>query len=285
MEELFSARDVERLTGLKAARVRYWQKMGLLGTSVQEENGRYYYTFSDLVSLKTVKELQEAGVSSRRIISSLKRLERILPKVKKPLARLRILADGRGGVVVHHGGVPFEPEGQMLLSFPLRAEKRPAEIKHFPTRSDPLYWFERGCCLDVTPGRLDLAIEAYEKALEIRPGFPDALTNLGNIYYHQGDIARAKECYQKSVLFEPGHLAANFNLGNILEEEGSLLPAIYYYEKALSTDPFFADAHFNLGLVYEKLQLKKRARPHWKRFIELRPQSEEAALARKFLDN
>ena len=284
-EELFTSRDIERLTGLKPGRIRHWHKIGLVRSSVQKADGRYYYTFTDLVSFRTAKELLGGGVSLRKVISSLKGLERIFPTVKRPLARLRLVVDGKGGVVVHHGGVRLEPQGQMVLDFWSEGEDKPSAVKPFPTRSDSQYWFERGCTLDSVPGTLDLAIEAYHKALEIRPSFPDALTNLGNIYYQQGNVERAKECYQKSVLFDPNHLAANFNLGNILEEEGSLLPAISYYEKALSSDPLFADAHFNLVLVYEKLHLKKRARPHWKRFIELRPGSEEASLAKKFLDN
>lgn len=284
MDKLFNAKDIERLTGLKAGRIRYWQKIGLIAPSVQGEDGRNYYTFADLVCFKTAKELLDDGVSLKKVTSSLKKLERILPNVKRPLAKLRIRADGKGGLVVRHGGIPFEPQGQILFDFSLEDPKKAAEIKSFPLSSDVQYWFERGCSLDSVPGTLDLAIEAYQKALDIRPDFPDALTNLGNICYHQGDIKKAKECYQKSVLFDPDHVAANFNMGNVLEEEGSLLPAISYYEKALSTDPLFADAHFNLGLVYEKLQLKRRARPHWKKFIELKPDSEEAALARRFLN-
>jgi len=284
MGKLFSAKDIERLTGLKAGRIHYWRKIGLIKPSVHGADQRFYYTFTDLVCFKTAKELLDEGISLKKVTSSLKRLERILPDVKRPLARLRINPDGKGGLVVRHGGVRFEPQGQMLFDFSLKNTREAAQIKSFPLTSDVHYWFERGCSLDSVPGTLDLAIEAYQKALEIRPEFPDALTNLGNIYYHLDEVQKAKECYQKSVLFEPDHVAANFNMGNILEEEGNLLPAISYYEKALATDPLFADAHFNLGLVYEKLQLKRRARLHWKKFIELKPDSEEAALARRFLN-
>jgi len=285
MEELFTTKDIERITGLKAGRIRYWQKTGFIRPGVLRENGHYYYTFADLVCFKTAKELLDGGVSLRKVRSSLEKLERILPAMKRPLARLRISADGKGGLVVRHRGVRFEPEGQMLLDLSAGEAEKRSQIKSFPLSSDVQYWFERGCALDSVPGTLDLAIEAYRKALEIQPDFPDALTNLGNIYYHQGELEKAKECYHKSLSLDPNHIAANFNMGNLLEERGRLLQAIFYYEKALSKDPLFADAHFNLGLVYEKLQLKKRAKPHWSKFIELKPHSEEATLARKFLED
>jgi len=284
MDKLFTTKDIERLTGLKPGRIRYWQRTGLIRPSFSGKSGRSYYTFTDLVSFKTAKELLEGGISLRKVRSSLKELQQILPTINRPLAGLRIDADGRGGLVVRHRGVRFEPQGQMFLEFSLKHLKKRSQIKSFPLSSDAQYWFERGCSLDSIPASLDLAIESYEKALEIQPDFPDALTNLGNTYYHKGEMEKAKACYQKSLSYEPNHVAANFNLGNMFEEEGVLLQAIFYYKKALSVDPLFADAHFNLGLVYEKLQLKKRARPHWKKFIELDPHSEEATLAKRFLE-
>jgi tetratricopeptide (TPR) repeat protein len=284
MDRVFSVRDIERLTGLRAGRIRYWQKIGLIKPSARRGKGRHGYSFEDLVCFKTARELLQEGVSLKRVRSGLKGLERVLPAVRRPLACLRIRSDGKGGITARHQGLCFEPQGQMVLDFSLEDRKRAHQIKSFPLSSDVYYWFERGCTLDSVPAALDLAIEAYRKALEIRPNFPDALTNLGNIYYHQGEFEKAKECYQKSILINPGHIAANFNMGNILEEEGHLLRAISYFSKVLSTDPLFAEAHFNLGFLYEKLQLKSRARPHWEKFIELRPNSDEAALAREFLD-
>ncbi len=285
MDKLFNTRDIERLTGLKAGRIRYWERIGFIRPSFCGEDGRHYYTFADLICFKTAKDLLDGGVSLKRVRSSLKRLERILPTVKRPLARLRLSADGRGGLVVRHGDVRFEPQGQMLLEFSLEDLKKRPQIRSFPLSSDPYYWFERGCSLDSDPETFELAIESYQRAIAIQPGFPDALTNLGNVYYHQGELEKAKGYYQESVSVDPGHVAANFNLANVLEEQGSLLQAVFYYKRALSEDPLFADAHFNLALVYEKLHLKKRARLHWKRFITLSPHSEEADLARKFLDD
>ncbi len=284
MNKLFNLKDIQKLTGLKAGRIRYWEKIGLISPSLSRHSGRHYYTFADLVSFKTAKELLDEGVSLRKVRSSLKKLEKILPTVSRPLARLRIDADGRGGLVVRHEGIQFEPQGQMFLEFSLEHLKRRSQVKSFPLSSDAQYWFDRGCSLDSIPASLDLAIESYERALQIQPNFPDALTNLGNIYYHKGEMEKAKECYRKSLSFDPNHVAANYNLANMFEEEGIPLQAIFYYKRALSADPLFADAHFNLGLVFEKLQLKKRAKPHWKKFIELDPYSEEAALARKFLE-
>lgn len=283
MDELFTIKDITRITGLKKARIRYWQKIGLIEPSQHTADGRRYYTFTDLVCFKAAKELLDHGLSLAKMRSGLKDLERILPGVDKPLARLRLSADGGGGFVVRKGGVPFDTHGQMLFDFSLKVSKAASRVASLPQSTNPHYWFERGCSLDSNPATLDAAIEAYQNAVQIQPDFADALTNLGNGYYQKGDKEKARDCYLKSLWVDPNHLAANFNMGNLLEEEGNLLVAIGYYRKTLLVDPLFADAHFNIGLAYEKLQMRELAKPHWKRFIELDPRSEEAKLARRFL--
>jgi tetratricopeptide (TPR) repeat protein len=246
-------------------------------------DGQWYFSFTDLVCFKTAKELLDHGLSLAKMRSGLKDLERILPGVDKPLARLRISADGGGGFIVRKGRTPFDAHGQMLFDFSLKDSKGTSRVASLPQSTNPRYWFERGCSLDSNPATLDAAIEAYQNAIQIEPDFADALTNLGNGYYQKGDRERARDCYRKSLQVDPNHLAANFNMGNLLEEEGKLLAAIGYYKKTLMVDPLFADAHFNIGLTYEKLQMRDLAKPHWKKFIELDPRSEEAELARRFL--
>ncbi len=74
MDELFTIKDITRITGLKKARIRYWQKIGLIEPSRQMGDGRWYYSFTDLVCFKTAKELLDRGLSLARMRSGLKDL-------------------------------------------------------------------------------------------------------------------------------------------------------------------------------------------------------------------
>ncbi len=51
----------------------------------------------------------------------------------------------------------------------------------------------------------------------------------------------------------------------------------------LSADPLYVDAHLNLALLYEKLELPRRARTHWRRYLRLEPGGAWADLARRRL--
>ena len=47
-------------------------------------------------------------------------------------------------------------------------------------------------------GKLDEAIEAYNKALELKPDYADAYYNMGNALQDQGKLDEAIEAYNKA---------------------------------------------------------------------------------------
>ena len=89
MTELYSIKDVARIFGLQESRLRYWLQTGFITPSVRR-GGRHFYTFSDLVSVKTAIELLDAGLSMQRVRKNLIALRQVLPDDDQPMARLRI---------------------------------------------------------------------------------------------------------------------------------------------------------------------------------------------------
>ena len=55
MIELYSIRDVSRILAVQEARLRYWTQIGFVGPTVRK-GGRFFYTFCDLVAVKTAKD-------------------------------------------------------------------------------------------------------------------------------------------------------------------------------------------------------------------------------------
>ena len=91
---------------------------------------------------------------------------------------------------------------------------------------DPFYntpavaWANSGACAR-SAGDLDRAQQHLRQALELDPGFPDALYNLAEVYYQQGEAFRARaflQRYEAAVEPEPGALLLGYriesNLGN-----------------------------------------------------------------------
>jgi len=59
--------------------------------------------------------------------------------------------------------------------------------------------------------------------------------------------------------------------------------ALILYRDAVALAPDFADACFNLALTCEELELVDEAQRHWRRYLDLDPMGEWAAIAREHL--
>ena len=96
-------------------------------------------------------------------------------------------------------------------------------------------------------GKLEEAIEAYNKALAIKPNFADAYYNMGNILKGQGELEEAIVSYEKALSLKPNYADAHNNMGNALQDQGKLEEAIASYKKVLSLKPDYAEAHRHLS--------------------------------------
>ena len=63
-------------------------------------------------------------------------------------------------------------------------------------------------------GRLEEALEKYDQAASIDPGYASAHLNRGNIFGLVGKPAFAAQAYQQAIALQPEFAAAYFNLGN-----------------------------------------------------------------------
>lgn len=67
VKNLFTPKDVARLTGLSYRQIQYWDSSGFIRPSYRRR-GRYRcYTFGDLVLLEVARRQREAGLSVQRL--------------------------------------------------------------------------------------------------------------------------------------------------------------------------------------------------------------------------
>ena len=288
----YSIRDAARILKLSPERLRYWEKTGLVAPG-RAEDGRALYGFRDLVCVKTVLVLLENGVPLRRIRRSLETIRERVPALDRPLEALRVWLDGSDRVVLRHEGVLVEASGQLVLDFRL-APPSPDDVAPLPVRRGDgvapdavtaLEWFERGCRLDSERGGEGAACQAYARAIEADPGFADAHCNLGTLHHQGGRREEARASYQAALRCDPAHLEANFNLACLHEEEGRDEAALARYRAASRADPLHPDAQLNLALLYDRLGLARKARQHWRRYLQLEPRGGWAEIARKHLES
>jgi tetratricopeptide (TPR) repeat protein len=121
------------------------------------------------------------------------------------------------------------------------------------------------------PRRLfDQAIEAYSKAIELRPFLADAHVGLGDAKAAKSDIDGAIAAYQKALGLNPVNPRVHMSLGKIYySEKGLYYESVTAYKKAIEYDPTSVEARMGLGEVYEDKGLYKEAIEEYRRVIEV----------------
>jgi cytochrome c-type biogenesis protein CcmH/NrfG len=95
------------------------------------------------------------------------------------------------------------------------------------------------------------AIDAYTRALEIRPNSPNVLTDQGVMYRDLGQFDKAIANFQKANQLDPKHVQSLFNLG-----------VVYLHD----------------------MKQPKKAIDVWNKVIQVAPQSEQAQQAKTAID-
>jgi len=114
------------------------------------------------------------------------------------------------------------------------------------------------------------------KAIETRPDFAVAWSNLGCVFNAQGEIWLAIHHFEKAVTLDPNFLDAYINLGNVLKEARIFDRAVAAYLRALNLSPNHAVVHGNLACVYYEQGLIDLAIDTYRRAIELQPNFPDA---------
>ena len=95
--EAFDSKTVSRIVGVSLRQIQYLDEQGFIRPSIRLADGRgsrRLYSYSDLVQLKVVKDLQGHGLSLQKIRRCLHYLKRYYPEAVPPLGSLKYLTDG-----------------------------------------------------------------------------------------------------------------------------------------------------------------------------------------------
>ena len=135
----YRAPQVCNIVGITYRQLDYWARTGLIRPSLQTASGsgtQRLYAFTDVVQLKVVKRLLDAGMSLKKIRQAMEIL-RIQMESESPLADVTLLSDGNTIYAAHStdevvdvfqrgqgvfgiavGPVQRELEGQILALHP-----------------------------------------------------------------------------------------------------------------------------------------------------------------------
>jgi predicted O-linked N-acetylglucosamine transferase (SPINDLY family) len=126
-------------------------------------------------------------------------------------------------------------------------------------------------------GRIDDALADYDRALRLRPAFPEALFNRGNTLLDQQRWSEAVASYDQALAVAPDYPEALVNRGVALLALKRADEALASFDQALVLAPDFADAHYNRGNALQELRRPEDALASYDRALALNPQYAAAA--------
>ena len=130
--------------------------------------------------------------------------------------------------------------------------------------------FEKGVKLS-GEGKIDDAIEKFEKALEIAPAFYQARNNLGSSYLAKGDFALAQKEFEEVIRMQQADAAAYFNLGNVFLMTNRAEDSYRAIQAGLKREPTSAKGQFLLGTLYSRTGRSADAEKQLQNVLQLDP--------------
>lgn len=97
------------------------------------------------------------------------------------------------------------------------------------------------------------ALEQYNKAAEISPGFAEAYYHKGRAYTELNDYTSAVKEYSKTIKLNPNHEKAYINRGFIYNELKEFGNAINDFQKGVEINPASVIGFYNMGIAYHLL--------------------------------
>lgn len=251
----YSPRQAASLLGMPESTVRGLARAGLISTAGELP---LTLSFRDLSALRAIQALLSAGLTLARVRRDLRTLrQRLGPSASLAEIPLEV-RDGR--VAVRGEAAPVS--GQLSLPFaPRLTSVEPAgQLRDLPARTPVVPepapaltgddWFERAIALEEHD--VEAAIDAYRRALRLRPDHVEALINLGRLHAEAGHGDAASDCFAQALALDPTDATALYNLGVVAQDGGREADAIVYYTRALELEPGLAEAHYNLATLFDQ---------------------------------
>ena len=129
-------------------------------------------------------------------------------------------------------------------------------------------------------GKSEKAIEEYSKAIELNPKFALAYKNRGLVFMKEKRNSEALKDFTKAIELNVDHEDAYINRGNLFRDEERNADAVNDYNKAIGINPFSAQAYFNRSILYMKERKHEEALKDFNKAIELKSNFAEAYVSR-----
>jgi tetratricopeptide (TPR) repeat protein len=126
-------------------------------------------------------------------------------------------------------------------------------------------------------GQNEKSIAEFQKAVQLRPDYAEAWSDLGGMRRLALDKVGAVRALERAVALKPNDALAQYRLGQLYLQEGMALKAVPHLKQALSLDPDDRATLYNLMLALRKTGHEEEAKPIDARLAELQHQTDHAS--------
>ena len=192
-------------------------------------------------------------------------LSRAAPSVQQQLregyAALQKKVDG-AATPADELGLAYGQLGMLLMAAEYRGEAESALLnaQTFMPR-DPRWPYYLGHLYKLK-GDAANSINAFARALELKPDDVPTLVWSGDGDLDQGKADAAQSKFEKALSLQPRSVAAQYGLGRAALAKQDYARAVEYLERALSLDPQATVIHYPLAMAYRGLGNQEKARAH-----------------------
>ncbi|MEN8211008.1 MAG: tetratricopeptide repeat protein [Thermodesulfobacteriota bacterium] len=121
--------------------------------------------------------------------------------------------------------------------------------------------------------RYKMALNEYQKGLEIEPDNINLINSLGVCFGVMGELAKAKLEFKKAIKINPNEVMVIYNIGLIYQIEEDIDKAVIYLRKAHGIDSAVFEVELLLGSLLIKKNQPEQALPHLEKAGGINPES------------
>lgn len=161
----------------------------------------------------------------------------------------------------------FDPAGEHLdRAIELQRNNRAAAYTHYLRAK---VWG--------TQDQIQKSIAKLQNAVQLRPDFAEAWSDLGGMRRLALDHVGAVQALERAVAVKPDDALAQYRLGQLYLQDGQALKGVQHLKQALSYAPNDRATLYNLMLALRKTGRLEEAKPIEERMTELQHQSDRAS--------
>lgn len=128
----------------------------------------------------------------------------------------------------------------------------------------------------VNKGALEQARQYFDRALELRPDYPEAYNSLGVVFIRSNQPDEAEKCLRYAIKLKAEYPEAYNNLGVLLKGTNRVDEAGDCLRRAVGLRPDYPEGYVNLGEVYRIKDQPAEAEDCFRQAIRLNPDCPEA---------